>query len=95
MDQTEAQQFIAKVLRHTARKFTATAPPSCDCGTCTAIWADNVAAEIDKALGGLRKLHGHGHLLPGGILTPGYGAGGESKTYVQWITGWTPDEASQ
>ncbi|MDD7812609.1 hypothetical protein PP713_08580 [Mycobacterium sp. CSUR Q5927] len=91
MDQTEAQQFIAKVLRHTARQFTATAPPSCDCGTCTAIWADNVAAEIDTALGGLRKITSIGQLTPGGFLL--YGA--EPTQYRQWISGWAPDEASQ
>ncbi|WAY18423.1 hypothetical protein OF855_24610 [Mycolicibacterium fortuitum] len=49
----------------------------------------HLAAEIDKALGGLRKLNGHGQLLPGGILTPTYNAPGKSKTYTQWISGWS------
>lgn len=53
----------------------------------------HVAAEIDKALGGLRKINGHGELLPGGILQSVYAIPGtstsESKTYAQWISGWT------
>lgn len=45
---SDAQKLIRDTLRlnyHTP----------CDCGTCVAVWAETVAAEIDKALGGLTR----------------------------------------
>lgn len=48
---SDAQKLIAKVLRLSQR----CRPSACDCGTCTAIWADRAAVEIDKALGGLGR----------------------------------------
>ncbi|OBK04684.1 hypothetical protein A5741_12205 [Mycolicibacterium conceptionense] len=48
---SDAQKLIADVLR---RNYPGQ-PGQCDCETCTAIWADRVATEIDKALGGLAR----------------------------------------
>lgn len=45
---SDAQKIIRDVLR---RRPSGT----CDCGTCVAVWAETVAAEIDEALGELMR----------------------------------------
>lgn len=77
---TEAQQVIAAVLRDHTR-----CSPRCT--------PELVAAEIDKALGGLRKITQTG-VLVSGFLSPQYPGmthefSTETKTYTHWISGWT------
>lgn len=47
-EMTEAQKLIRDTLRRHS-------PGPCGCGTCIAIWTENAASEIDKALGGLGR----------------------------------------
>ncbi|OFB37947.1 hypothetical protein BA059_16755 [Mycolicibacterium sp. (ex Dasyatis americana)] len=98
---SDAQKLMADAVARLAYTHRVR-PGQCSCGERLPAPSDSshahhlgqlAAAEIDKSLGGLRKLNGHGQLLPGGILQSVYAIPGapapESKTYTQWTSGWT------
>lgn len=75
---TEAQQLIATVLR---AHHSCTSP-------------EQLAEEIDKALGGLRKIEDTGLLTATGFLTTVYPGithepGVRAKQYTKWVSGWS------
>lgn len=52
-----------------------------------------LAAEIDKALGGLRRTTATGVLTEEGFLITAYwGSFDQPKTYAKWVTGWTENQ---
>lgn len=72
---TDAQKLIAEVLRLQS-------PVPCYCGTCVAIWSETVAAEIDKALGGLTQETRTNTMSSAGMTT-NYNTG-EIMSYSDW-----------
>lgn len=99
----DAQQLIAQVLGAHNPKWTRRNHPTrkgilvnllvctgCEWTADSDTHNDHLAAEVDKALGGLRKLTAIGHLTPSGVLLSGV----EPTHYLQWISGWTAEAVS-
>jgi hypothetical protein len=66
---------------------------ACDCGTCRAIWAERVAAEIDTALGGLAREQRTNAMSSAGCTTDtktGQTIWHSDIRYDQrWVSDWT------